>query len=435
MRLNLLKKGQLPLSFAVLIICGALLLLLPGLLRNGGRLTVLDALFTSCSAVCLNGLSVVPLPEFNFFGQLIILLLIQLGCFGILALSAIILLMLGRGLSFSDTLVMYNLNDRFSLGCTEALLRTIATYTLVSEAVGFVLMLPGFLLGGFGILDSLWYALFYSVGSFCNSGLGPLAADIAGAGRYVQAVSIGLIVLGGIGVYVIYDMVQKFHKKEHRIRLHSRIVLTMTAILLISGAVILYLISFAPDGKTLEFFDALYMSATARTAGYASVPVGSLPSAAVTVIMILMLIGGSPGSAAGGIKTSTVAVAFAALISSFKGEGEVIILKRSIAWRSVLRSFTIIVIFLLFSLIGTVLLGVFSPQLDDQQCIFEAVSALSGTGLTLNNATQLLSAGGKVIIGLLMFAGRVGPLSIILFFVGREKPGALRYPEERVIVG
>lgn len=148
-----------------------------------------------------------------------------------------------------------------------------------------------------------------------------------------------------------------------------------------------------------------------------------------------MLIGGSPGSAAGGIKTSTVAVAFAALISSFKGEGEVIIFKRSIAWRSVLRSFTIIVIFLLFSLIGTVLLGVFSPQLDDQQCIFEAVSALSGTGLTLNNATQLLSAGGKVIIGLLMFAGRVGPLSIILFFVGREKPGALRYPEERVIVG
>lgn len=435
MRLNLLKKGQLPLSFAGLILGGTLLLLLPGLLRNGGRLSVLDAAFTACSAVCLNGLAVVPLHEFNFLGQLIILLLIQLGCFGILALSAIILLMLGRGLSFSDTLVMYNLNDRFSLGCTESLLRTIATYTLISEAAGFVLMLPGFIWGGFGFAESLWYALFYSVGSFCNSGMGPLAGDIADTGRYVQAVSIGLIELGGIGVYVIYDLLQKFNKKEHRIRLHSRIVLTTTAVLLISGMVILYLLSLSPGAETMEFFDALYMSATARTTGYASVPVGSMPPAAVTVIMILMLIGGSPGSAAGGIKTSTVAVAFAALISSFKGDAEVIMFKRSVAWRCVLRSFTIIVIFLLISVLGALLLNVFAPQLDEQQCIFEAVSALSGTGLTLNSATSLLSSGGKVIIGLLMFAGRVGPLSIILFFVGREKPGALRYPEERVIVG
>lgn len=435
MRLSLLKKGQLPLSFAVLIFFGTLLLLLPGLLCSGGRLSVLDAVFTSCSAVCLNGLAVVPLCEFTFWGQLIILFLIQLGCFGILSLSAIVLLLLGRGLSFSDTLMMYNLNDRFSLRCTESLLRTIATYTLIAEAVGFVLMLPGFLVGGFGFWKSVWYALFYSVGSFCNSGMGPLAGDIADAGRYVQAISIGLIQLGGIGVYVIYDLLQRISRNEHRIRLHSRIVLTTTAVLLLSGMVILYLAGFAPSGEPLKFFDALYLSATARTAGYTTVEIGALSPAAVTIIMILMLIGGSPGSAAGGIKTSTVAVAFAALISSFKGDSEVIIFNRSIAWRCVLRSFTIIVIFLLLSVVGTSLLSVFAPQLNEQQCMFEAVSAVSGTGLTMNSATRLLTTGGKVVIGLLMFAGRVGPLTIILFFVGREKPGALRYPEERVIVG
>lgn len=435
MRLSLLKKGQLPLSFGVLILFGILLLQLPGVLRSGGRLSFTDTLFTSCSAVCLNGLAVIPLNEFSFFGQVIILILIQLGCFGILALSAMILLMLGRGLSFSNTLVMYNLNDRFSLGCTESLIRTIASYTLISEALGMVLMFPGFLLKGFGFWESLWYAVFYSVGSFCNSGMGPLSAEITSLGRYLQSVCMILIILGGIGVYVIYDLLQKFRIKGHRIRLHSRIVLTMTGILLLLGSIILFLAGFSSSGGALEFFDAVFLSATSRTAGYSTAAIGTLPSSCVIVVIILMLIGGSPGSTAGGMKTSTVAVAFAALISSFKGDDEVIISGRSVAWRCVLRSFTIIVIFLLLSALGTVLLNVSSPQLDELQCFFEVVSALSGTGLSMNGATRMLSTEGKILIMIFMFAGRVGPLTVILFFVGREKPIRLRYPEERVIVG
>ena len=436
MRLSLLKKGQLPLSFAALILFGVLLLQLPGVLRSGERLSLLDTAFTACSAVCLNGLAVIPLTEFSFLGQIIILLLIQLGCFGILALSAMILLMLGRGLSFSNTLVMYNLNDRFSLGCTESLVKTIASYTLISEAAGAVLMFPGFLLNGTGFWESLWYAVFYSVGSFCNSGVGPAVnGDLASCGRYIQCVSMVLIILGGIGVYVIYDLIERICRREHRIRLHSRIVLVTTGVLLVLGSVVLYLSSFAPSGETLKFFDAVFLSVTSRTAGYSTVAVGNLPSSCVIAVIILMLIGGSPGSTAGGIKTSTAAVAFAALISSFKGDDEVIISGRSIAWRCVLRSFTIIVIFLILSAFGALLLSAFSPKLDELQCFFEAVSALSGTGLSMNGATRLLSSEGKILIMIFMFAGRVGPLTIILFFVGREKPGRLRYPEERVIVG
>ena len=217
---------------------------------------MIDAFFTATSAVCLNGLATVPTHEFTFFGQLILLILIQLGCFGILSLSAIILLLAGRGLSFDNTLIMYNLNDRFSLGSTESLLRTIANYTFIAEAAGFLLMLPGFLIDGFGILDSLWLSLFYSVGSFCNAGIGPLPGDIAQANRYVQVISLILIFLGGLGVYTIYDLLMTAKNREHRMKLHSKIVLRCCAILIICGTSGLYLLSLAPTGNDLPLFDA-----------------------------------------------------------------------------------------------------------------------------------------------------------------------------------
>lgn len=434
MRFRLFRfgNGQLPVSFAVLILLGTLLLKLPGMLEDG-CLSWTDAFFTSCSALCLNGLAVVPTSDFSFSGQLILLVLIQVGCFGILSISAIILLVAGRGLSFSNTLVMYNLNDRFSRRYTESLVRTIAVYTLVSEAVGFLLMLPGFLAGGFS-WHSIWYALFYSVGSFCNSGMGPLPGGMAQAGRYVQAVSMVQIVLGGIGVYVIYDLLEMIRDRNHRMRLHSRIVLTVSAILIFGGALFLWLASRTPEGEQMPLFDALYLSVASRTAGYNTVDVGMLPSACIVIVIVLMFIGGSPGSAAGGIKTSTAAVALAALVSSFKGDGEVIIAHRSVAWRSVLRAFTIIVIFLLLALIGATMVR-FDGEVHGLSGTFEAVSALSATGLTTGTATRQLVPYSKLLIALFMFIGRVGPLSIIMFFVGREKPGHLRYPEERIIIG
>ena len=427
-------NAHLPLSFAALIFAGTLLLLLPGVLKSG-EMSVIDAVFTACSAVCLNGLSVIPAHEFSFAGQFILLVLIQLGCFGILSLSAMILLLLGRGLSFSNTLVMYNLNDRFSRACTESLVRTVVGYTLISEAVGFVLMLPGFLFRGFGFWESVWYSLFYSIGSFCNAGIGPLAGDIAEAGRYVQVISIALIIFGGIGVYAIYDLLEMLRNRRHRLRLHSRIVLTATSVLLVVGTLVLWSTSMLPSAETLTFWDALYLSASSRTAGYTPVDIGLLPQVTVIIIMVLMLVGGSPGGAAGGVKTTTLAVVFAALISSFKGDREVIIGNRSIDWRIVLRAFTIVVIFLLFSLSGSLILNALFPHKDSLRSAFEVVSALSGTGLSMGGFTRELNSAGKLFIIFFMFIGRVGPLSIILFFVGREKPGHLRYPQERVIIG
>lgn len=433
MRLQMIKKGGLPLSFAILIALGTLLLMLPGVCRQ--ELTAVDAFFTACSAVCLNGLAVIGTGEFTFPGQLILLVLIQLGCFGILSLSAIILLLAGRELSLSNTLIMYNLNDRFSLGGTESLLKTIATYTFIAEAAGVVLMFPGFLWQGFGFFDSLWYAVFYSVGSFCNAGIGPLPGDIAQAGRYVQVISLILIFLGGLGVYVIYDLLQMIRNRHHRMRLHSRIVLRCCAVLIICGTLSLYLISMAPSGSDLALFDAFYLSITSRTAGYSTVNLAELSPACLTLIIVMMLIGGSPGSTAGGLKTTTLAVIFAALVCSFKGDNAVIISGRTIALRTVLRSFTIAALFILMTVSGGLLLSAFSPQLTDPQCFFEVSSALGGTGLDAGWVTPELTTGCKILVAFFMFAGRVGPLAIFMFFVRKEKSAVLHYPEERVIVG
>jgi trk system potassium uptake protein TrkH len=297
-------------------------------------------------------------------------------------------------------------------------------------------MFPGFLFQGYGFFTSLWYAVFYSVGSFCNAGIGPLPGDIAQAGRYIQVISLILIFLGGLGIYAIYDLLQTARNPgKHRMRLHSRIVLVCCAVLIITGTMSLFLLSMAPTGCDLHFFDAFYLSITARTAGYSTVDLAQLSPSCRTLIIILMLIGGSPGSTAGGLKTTTLAVIFSALFSSFKGDNAVIIFGRTVPLRIVLRSFTIAVIFILMAVIGGLLLSAYSPQLTDRQCFFEISSALGGTGLDAGSVTPQLTLGGKLLVAFFMFAGRVGPLTIILFFLGREKPTVLHYPEERIIVG
>ena len=191
----------------------------------------------------------------------------------------------------------------------------------------------------------------------------------------------------------------------------------------------------APSGSDLSLFDAFYLSISSRTAGYSTVDLGELSPACLTLIIVMMLIGGSPGSTAGGLKTTTLVVIFAALASSFKGDNAVIVSGRTIDLRTVLRSFTIAVMFILLAVFGGLLLSAFSPQLSDRQCFFEVASALGGTGMDAGWVTPMFTNGCKLLVAFFMFAGRVGPLAIFMFFVRREKANVLHYPEERIIVG
>ena len=465
------KRGQrlFLLSFIVLIVVGALLLWIPGMYMENGRIETLnwlDALFTSTSAVCVTGLACKPISNFSFWGQLVILLLIQAGGLGIMTLSASILLALGKGLSFSNSLMVSNLNDNFSLRGTESLLRTVMIYTFVAEAVGFIAILPGMLLStelkvdflniGFWkrLSEVLWNSLFLSVSSFCNSGMTTLPDSLESVHWAAKLPAALLAITGGLGVYVIYDLVQKWHDRTHRLRVHSKLVICTTFVLLAAGTIAIYFLS--NDGelsknvvkagngvakaKDLGWLDAFCFSVTSRTCGWNTAPMERLSDPATWFIMVLMLIGGSPGSTAGGIKTSTVALALAGIFGTLRGDPETIVFKRRIPSSNVLRAQAIIIIFVILSVIGALALEQMesrNPKWESagDDAIFEAVSALTTTGLSKGNTTSHLSHPGKGLLVLFMFLGRVGPFTALLFLMGREKRGKLKYPEERVIIG
>lgn len=452
------KRGQrlFLLSFIVLIVVGALLLLIPGMYKE--RLHWLDALFTSTSAVCVTGLACKPISSFSFWGQLVILLLIQLGGLGIMTLSASILLALGRGLSFSNSLMVSNLNDNFSLRGTESLLRTVMIYTFVAEGVGFIAILPGMLysnIDGFGTWEKLWGSLFLSVSSFCNSGMTTFPDSLESVHWAAKLPAALLAITGGLGVYVIYDLVQTWHDRTHRLRVHSRLVICTTFVLLAAGTIAIFFLSnnselsnnvakagnhVAKVKDGLGWFDAFCFSVTSRTCGWNTAPMDKLSDPATWFIMVLMLIGGSPGSTAGGIKTSTVALALAGIFGTLRGDSETIVFKRRIPAGNVLRAQAIIIIFVILSVIGALALEQMESQNPKWEsagddAIFEAVSALTTTGLSKGKSTSHLSHPGKGLLVLFMFLGRVGPFTALLFLMGREKRGKLKYPEERVIIG
>ena len=436
------KQGQrlFLLSFGALIALGTLLLWIPGMYDGPKKLSLMDSLFTATSAVCVTGLAVKPISDFSFWGQLVILLLIQAGGLGIMTLSASIMMALGRGLSFGESLMVSNLNDKFSLRGTESLTRTVINYTFIAEGIGFVALLPGMWYSdGIGFWKGLWGALFLSVSSFCNSGMTTFPDSLVGINRGAQLPAALLAITGGLGVYVIHDIIQVAQRKQPRLRVHSKLVLCTTAALLLGGTLAIW--GFCYDHETqknsIDLFDAFCFAVTSRTCGWNTAPMDSLSYLATRFIMLLMLIGGSPGSTAGGIKTSTVALALAGIWSTLRGDQDTLVFKRRIPAGNVMRALTIIILFVLLSSIGALMLVVVEAEIEPVNTSFEAVSALTTTGLSLGGTTGKLSdAGwGKLMLVVFMFLGRVGPFTALLFLMGREKHGQLKYPEERVIIG
>ena len=450
MLISHVKKGQLFFlaTFAAMIIGGTCLLALP-FGTPGENYPFINAVFMAVSSVCVTGLATNDICEFSFPGQLIILLLVQLGAIGIMTLSASILLALGRGLSFSNTLMISGLNDNFSLRGVENLTRIIIRYALFCEGAGAVLIYIGLMfndpaVNGFGVGELLkperyiinaWHAVFLGVSGFCNAGFSPVAGSLSKTNVLVQAVVALLVILGGLGIYVIYDLREWVQKKRYFLRLHSKVVLSTSAILLLVGMICVFVLSF-DSGCPLSLFDAFCLSAFSRTAGFSALEGSAYFSPGVAlVVIVLMLIGGAPGSTAGGMKVTTAAVAFAAIRNTLQGNREVLIFKRSVSIEIVLRAFTMMVIFLLLFCIGGTVLHVLNPAgVPLLDTMFEAASALTTTGFSMG-VTSKLTAGGKIFVIMLMIIGRLGPFSILLFLLSREKPGQLKYPAERVIIG
>lgn len=432
MLISFIKKSQFYFifSFLALIFAGTLLLRLP-ILRGGRQMEWIDALYTATSAVCVTGLVTVDLTTFSLLGQMIVLVLIQLGGIGIMTMSGSILVLMGKNMSWSESKMLSNITDNYSPHGVESMMRSIITYTIVAETIGMMFLVIGFLLNGFSFVDSLWHSLFHAVSAFCNAGMSTLPGNLEKVSDMIKIVVALLIVLGGLGMYVVYDVWQAFANKR-KMRVNSKLIIVTSCILIVTGALLIKYYQYR-HGQNVSWVDAAFQSITARTAGFNSVPMHILAPGSILVLTFLMLIGGAPGSTAGGMKVTTFALVMAAIYNTFCGNEKVLMFKRKIATSSVMKAFTIVVTFIVLSSIGA---GIFQgmTKINMQKAYFEVVSALGTVGLSLGIGDDYTFK-SKLLIIMFMFIGRVGPLTLMVFLLGREKKSKLHYPEEKVIIG
>ena len=432
---SLVKQSQLYFifSFVLLMILGTLMLKMPFCYRGEGSLAWSDAAFMATSASCITGLTSVPISQFTLAGQLIILFLVQIGGIGIMGLTASIVLFLGRGMSLDNTMIMSNLNDKFSLRNTESMLKMIISYVFNIELIGAILLIGAFMLENrFGFWECIYYGVFHSIAGFCNAGFSPFDDSLQSFGPAVKLIVAFLIVSGGIGIYVIYDIMQR-RSRVSMLKIHTRLVMISSIVLIIAGTLLIKLFEYLEGNAPIAWIDALFMSVSSRTAGYVTVPLSELSPNSISMIIIFMMIGAAPGSTGGGMKVTVVGVAVLAIINTLLGNRRVLLFRREIAMDNILKSFTIIVTFVLLVAAGA---AVLSPMLahTEQAVWFEAASALSTTGMSMD-VTGALPVAAKMLIIVFMFIGRIGPFTIFLFLLERERGSRISYPEERIIIG
>lgn len=429
-------------TFALLIVCGGFLLSLP-IASKGEPLSSIDALFTATSAVCVTGLVVVDTAtQFTFFGQAVILVLIQLGGLGLMTMATMMAILLGRRISFRSRLIVQEALNHYSLEGMVRLVKAVGLVTFCFEGIGALLLSLRFV-PAYGWRQGLWYGIFHSISAFCNAGFdlnGGFNSFASFAGDYlVNLVLIILIVTGGLGFSVIAEIWQKWHLKNYHKKwsLHTRLVLLITVLLILLGTTFILLVEWDKALKDFSFPNkilvSLFQAVSPRTAGFSTLPLQGLHEATLLVIIILMFIGASPGSTGGGIKTTTFGVLLALIVSGVRGRDAVNIYGRRIPEDNVKRAIIIIVLGFVLVLSVTMVICL-ADDMSLMPAIFEATSAFSTSGLSLG-ITPFLSPIVKVALTLTMFTGRVGPMSLA-FAVAHDRVNArISFPEERVIVG
>jgi len=425
------------LSFLATIFIGTLLLTFPTATTDGRGASFIDALFTSTSATCVTGLIVQDTPTyFSGFGQLVILVLIQLGGIGIMSYSAFLALLFGRfTLGQRGMLQDMMEEDRNILGMIVYVFKM----TFVIEFVGAVILFLRWIFVYKNPLQAIYLSIFHSVSAFCNAGFSLFSNSLENyAGDpLVNIIIMALIISGGIGFIVVYEITRKINKPRRTLTTHSRLVLTTSALLVIIGFIALFFIEF--DGAFLNYpltaklWGALFQSVTPRTAGFNTIPIASLSAISLTIMMILMFIGASPGSTGGGIKTSTFAILLLSLKNILMGKEDIEVFKRMIPSTVVYKALAIVVgaLLLLTSIFMLLLAFETKPFLP---LLFEAVSAFGTVGLSMG-ITPDLTIIGKLLIIILMYGGRLGPLTLGFALTRVMRKEKIEYPEAKVLIG
>jgi trk system potassium uptake protein TrkH len=432
---------------ASVVVLGTLLLATPAAAATGVSVGTGVAFFTATSAVCVTGLVVVDTPTaFSGFGQAVILLLIQVGGLGYMTLSSLVAIALGRRLSLRDGL---SLQASLSLTSRRDLLQftlTVIKLTLVFEAAGAVVLTARWW-PVFGLADAAWLGVFHSVSAFNNAGFSLFSTSLMAwrADPIVNLTVMVLVVSGGIGYLVLTELGR--YRRRRQLSLHTRLVLIMTPLFIAGGALAFYYIE-RGNPATLGALPriealtaALFQSVTTRTAGFNTLDIGSLRPASLFLMLAFMFIGGAPGGTAGGVKISTFGVTVLALLATIRGRSVPTILWRRLPSELVARAFFICLIaFLALNVVAGALLVLESREL--LPTLFEATSAFGTVGLSMGPGTGApvslagaFSESGRLLVCALMFAGRIGPLTLAFALAGRQRESTVRYPEERVLIG
>ena len=429
------------LGYLIMILLGTALLMLPCATREGVGAGPVTALFTATSASCVTGLVLQDTATYwSLFGQLVILVLIQIGGLGFMTIAIFFFRLVSKKASLRERAVMAESINTTKMGDFSRLVRKIIIGTIALESIGGILLATHFVRQpNLGFLKGVYYGFFHAISAFCNAGfdlMGDYSSFTSLSGNVlVNAVLITLIVVGGIG-FLVWDDITACRFKFKKFSLHTKTVLTVTAILILGGALLLFVFEHNNTGadKPLseEIWVALFGSVTARTAGFNTVDTAALSSASKLITIVLMFIGGSSGSTAGGVKTTTVAVILIFLIAGMRGQDNIHFYKRRIREGVLRKSVIIISTNLLLLLLGaTVLCAVQGFSITE--AVFETTSAISTVGMT-TGITRDLNLVSELVIIFLMYCGRVGSISFGISLFERRKP-PVSYPEESVTVG
>ncbi len=419
---------QLALGFLLIIVTGAVLLYLPLSHQDGVEISFLDSFFVSTSAVCVTGLTPVDISKtLSDFGSFILMLLIQLGGLGYAVLAVLIIrLASGKIDASTGNLLRDSLGADHRMG-TKKLLTLALSVTGIIELLGAVLLFISFS-GRYPLARAVYLSIFHSVSAFNNAGFDLFSDSLMkwNEDPLVLITIASLIALGGLG-FILYGDLLDHVRHGKKITVHTKIVLSTTLFLIVSGTVLFRLI--LPD---IDWKNAFFQSVTTRTAGYFSYDQSILPPAGVALTIILMFIGASPGSTGGGVKTTSFLTAVKASFFLILGRNPVAF-KREISSESVMKAFFVIIISVLLVAMATLAISITDPEFGGDQILYEVVSAYATVGLTMG-ITPSVSSAGKIILIIMMYLGRVGFMTIISAFARRRLTGA-RYIEEKVIIG
>ena len=449
MRFKLSTTQVILLSFISAIFLGSLALSLPISWANGNTVNYIDALFTATTATCVTGLVTLPtVTTWSIFGQIVILILIQIGGLGIITIMSWVMIALHKKIGIGNRLL---LQDAFNLESMSGLVRFVKKVikgTFIVEFAGALGYMTVFI-PQFGLIG-IWISIFNSISAFCNAGIDIIAEDSLyqyATNPVINLITCTLIILGGIGYIVWWDVLRvlgnskrKWYRRLRDLSLHSKIAISATLFLIISGAVATFIFEYNNPLtiKDMSLFDkiqvSVFQSVTTRTAGFFTIPQQNLTAPTTVISLILMFIGGSPVGTAGGVKTVTVAVLLATAFATVKNQQEIVLFNRHIPSQAIKKALAVVTTSFLTVFISRVLLSAVTKA-DFADILYETVSATATVGLT-RNLTPSLNTIGKLIITATMYFGRVGPISLaIAFALKNNNKNLIKHPTEKISVG